>query len=65
MGEICENGQKVQTSSYKIISYPQVTSSRDVMYSTMNIINNIVFYILKFLRVYFESYHHKEKILSR
>ena len=56
LGETGEVGQKVQTSSYKIIS-------GNVMYSVVTVITDNVLYIRKLLREYIlESSHHKEKI---
>ena len=45
MGEICECGHKIQTSSYKI------KNPEEVMYSMAILVNNAVLHIQKLLRV--------------
>ena len=56
LGEIGEDSQKAQTSSYK-------TSHADVMCSMMTTVN-IVLYIWKLLGVYLKGSHHKKKIVT-
>ena len=45
VGEICECGHKIQTSSYKI------KNPEEVMYSMAILVNNAVLHIQKLLRV--------------
>lgn len=54
-GELDEDGQELQTSSYGI-------STRDVMYPMSNTINTALLY-MKVKKVNPKSSHHKEKII--
>ena len=51
-----KGGHKVQTFSCKV-------SHGNVMYSMMNIVNNVISNIWKFLRVNLKSSHHKKIFL--
>ena len=58
MCEMGEDGQKIQTCSYKIHLSPA-----DVRSSMVTIVNNTVLY-LKVNRVDFKSSHHKKTIVN-
>ena len=55
-GELDEDSQKVQISSYKI-------STRDVMYNMTNLINTAECYIRQLLKEQILPSHYKEKII--
>ena len=57
--EVSEGGRKVHTSLFIKEKRPG-----RIMYSMMNVVNNIVLYIRNFLRVDIISTHHNKKIVA-